>query len=107
MKISNISKIVIILLFMLFLSLYIAQASGYYEYQENKKVTLTKEAIKDFEKDLKEGKNINVKNYLQEEKHYNNKASILGLQISNFIENSFNSIMSSLFNQINKEISTK
>lgn len=107
MKANNLAKTTILALFLLFLSLYISQATGYYKYQESKKTTLTKEAIKRFEKDVKNGKNINVKNYLQEEKHYNNKASILGLQISNLIENSFNKVMSYLFNQISNEINTK
>ena len=81
-------KIVLILIVVLFFSLYYSKYSNYY-YYENQKV-LTDEAIKRFEKDLKEGKEINVNNYIPEQKNYNNKVSTLGLKTSNFIDKCFN-----------------
>ena len=44
------------LLFFSFLVLYFAQAGGYYEDLNNKKASLTEEKVKQFEKDVKEGK---------------------------------------------------
>ena len=68
----------------IFLSLYFSKYSAdYYEVKSN----LTEEAIKNYEKDLKEGKNIVSTNYLPEEKKYNNKAAKLGMNLSHFIEN--------------------
>ncbi len=41
-------------LFIVFLGLYIASVSGYYETQVGNKVALTEEAIRDFENDVLE-----------------------------------------------------
>lgn len=83
---NNILKVVIVLLIIFFLSLYFSKYNN--DYFENKN-NLTEEAIKRYEKDLKEGKNINPDNYKIEEKNYNNKASIIGLKTSKLIENTF------------------
>ena len=64
MKANNILKFTFIILILLFIGLYISQVTGYYEYTESKKTTLTKDAINRFEKDVKEGKEISAKNYL-------------------------------------------
>ena len=70
-------------LFIIFITLYISQATGYYEYQQHKKKVLTEEKIKQFEEDVKEGKVINVKNYLDDSaKTYHNGISKLGLRFS-------------------------
>lgn len=77
------------ILFAIFITLYISQATGYYDYEQYKRIELTKEKIAQFEKDIKEGKEINVKNYLDTVKYdYNNSAARSGLKISNFIQDS-------------------
>lgn len=70
----------------LFLSLYFSKFN--LDYYENKKV-LTQEAIEEYEKDLKEGKDILSTQYLEEEKNYNNKISKMGMKTSQFIEKVF------------------
>ena len=107
MKANNILKFTFIILILLFIGLYISQVTGYYEYTESKKTTLTKDAINRFEKDVKEGKEISAKNYLEEEKEYNNKVSKLGITVSNLIEKIFNKTMSSLFKEIDRAVSEK
>ena len=107
MKANNILKFTFSILILLFIGLYISQVTGYYEYTESKKTTLTKDAINRFEKDVKEGKEISAKNYLEEEKEYNNKVSKLGITVSNLIEKSFNKTMSSLFKEIDRAVSEK
>ncbi len=107
MKANNILKFTFVILILLFIGLYISQVTGYYEYTESKKTTLTKDAINRFEKDVKEGKEISAKNYLEEEKEYNNKVSKLGITVSNLIEKSFNKTMSSLFKEIDRAVSEK
>ena len=83
---NKLLKVIGLLIIIFFLSLYFSKySSNYY----NDKTTLTEEAIKRYEKDLKEGKNINSSNYIIEEKNYNNKASIIGLKTSKLIENTF------------------
>lgn len=66
-----------------FTAIYISQATGYYEYEQYRNAVLTKEKIAQFEKDLEEGKNIDVNEYLTNElPNYENGMSKLGLQIS-------------------------
>ena len=106
MKAKNVFILLFSCLFILFISLYVTQATGYYEFSNAKKSTLTNEAIKKFEQDVKEGKEIAAKNYLEEEKQYNNKISKASLTLSKTIEKSFNFIMNRLFNEINSVVSS-
>ena len=82
---KKIIKIIMITLLMFFFSLYFSRYIGY---QDNKSI-LTDAAIKRFEKDLREGKEIDPNNYIIEEKDYNNKASRIGRKTSKIIEKSF------------------
>ena len=71
-------------LFIVFLGLYIASVSGYYETQVGNKVALTEEAIRDFENDVLEGKNVDIKTYLQEDnKDYSNTLPIWEIDFLN------------------------
>ena len=79
-----------IVLIILFLSLYFSKYTN--EYYINKNI-ITEEAMERFENDLKEGKEINAKNYLPEEKNYSNRISDLGLKTSNIIEKTFKKIL--------------
>ncbi|HHT38622.1 MAG TPA: hypothetical protein GXZ95_04325 [Mollicutes bacterium] len=79
--------IMLTILFAIFLTLYISQAVGYYDYEQYKKVELTKEKIAQFEQDIKEGKQIDVNTYLENVKvDYNNNASKTGLKLSTAIK---------------------
>ena len=71
--------------FITFMALFLSQNTGYIEYQNRKQVNLTNKQIKEFEKDVARGKNINLKDYLQTNNYnYQNKLSKIGLEISNF-----------------------
>ena len=60
-----------------------AYQTGYYEIEERKKVVLTEEAIKKFEEDVANGKNIDLDDYIGEtKKNYNNTTSKFGLFLS-------------------------
>lgn len=75
------------ILFAIFMTLYISQAIGYYDYEQYKKVEITKDKIAEFERDVKEGKEINIDNYLTSVKYdYNNNASKAGLKLSSTIK---------------------
>ena len=64
-------------------ALYISEISGYYEFQEHKQVALTNEKIKEFETDIKEGKDINIKDYIDEkEVKLDNNFSNMGIFFS-------------------------
>ena len=83
---NNLLKGLILMFMIFFLALYFSRYNN--EYYENKRI-LTEEAIIQYEKDLKEGKNIQVEKYLEVEKDYNNKVSKIGKKASKFIENAF------------------
>ena len=87
--------------------MFFTSGNGYYEYELNKKTTLTKEAILKFEQDIKDGKEIDVNNYLiKENKDYNNKFSNFGRNLSNNIGKVFSEgvklIFDSLGNYVNE-----
>ena len=90
---NKLLKGIFLVIIILFLSLYFSKyTSDYYTSNNN----LTEEAIERYEKDLKEGKEIDPRNYVQEEKNYNNKVSKLGLKTSKLIEKTFNKGLSFL-----------
>jgi len=78
-----------LILIILFLSLYFSKYNN--SFYENKKV-LTEEAMLQYEKDLKEGKIVNSKEYLPEEKNYQNKASKIGMKLSEGIDKGFKQV---------------
>ena len=45
--------------------LYLSQSTGYFEYRNSKKVALTNKQIEKFEQDVKEGKNVDIENYIE------------------------------------------
>lgn len=84
---NKLLKLMGICIVIIFLSLYFSNYNN--NYYENK-TYLTDEAIKKYEKDLKDGKIIVGDKYLPKEKNYNNKASRLGIKTSTFLENIIN-----------------
>ncbi len=90
-KINKNAKRIFYLLVILFITLYFANQTGYYESRLQSKTNLTKEAIERFEKDVAEGKEVDINNYIDTSvKEYNNKYSSLGLGISNAIDKGVN-----------------
>lgn len=76
------------ILLLIYIVLFISKTSGYYEFQTHKQVELNEEAMKRFEKDVSEGKNVTLTDYIKERDiKYNNKASDLGYKISCEISN--------------------
>ena len=90
-------------LFLSFLVLYFAQAGGYYEELNNKKASLTEEKIKEFERDVKDGKEIKVENYVVNiKKDYSNKVSSFGLFTSKTFGEGVKWSLTNIFNGIDK-----
>jgi len=72
-KNKTVNLIIIIIVF-IFLCSYFVSYSGYYEYQLQERTILTNEKIKEFENDIKNNENIDIKEYLDnEEIDYSNK----------------------------------
>lgn len=101
----RIFKISLIVLGITFITLYFSQITGYYEYELHKKVVFTEEQIKQFEKDVAEGKNIDIEEYLKDyDKDYQNSVSKAGLFLSEKIGTSVRSGIRYVFNTLNKLI---
>lgn len=103
MKSSNIARIVLSILFILFVGLYLVGNSNYYDYEASIKTRLTEEQIKQFEEDISEGKAVDVENYLElNKKDYANPISDTTLKISKTISESFEKGLYFVFEKINQ-----
>lgn len=85
MKKHNFFKTLFILVFLLFLALFIASKTGYYEKSVKDKTYLTNKKLKEFEKDIIEGKNVDAKDYFPKEVDYSNVFTKSANNISNKI----------------------
>lgn len=71
------------ILFIIFIGLYIASISGYYEATLANKVALTDKAIKKFEQDVIEGKTVDVEDYILDSRvDYSNTFTDVGDKIT-------------------------
>ena len=105
MKLTNFLKIVFIFLFICFLTLFMATSSGYYEYSNNQKTRFTEEMILKFEKDVSEGKNVNINDYLEDKsKNYNNKVTDFGDTLSSIINETMGFVLEKSFSIIEKMV---
>lgn len=76
-------KVIIIIIIVVFISAYYISNSGYYEYHMQQKTVLTNDKIKEFEEDVRNGKNIDEKIYLEDmDKDYSNNISNIIYKIS-------------------------
>ena len=70
-----------------FTALYVSENAGYLEFRQHNKKVMTEEKIKQFESDIKEGKNIHLEDYVvNDTKNYESKVSKLGENISEQVE---------------------
>ena len=98
---NNIIKLTILATVLIFLIMFFTSSSGYYEYELNKKTNLTNDAILKFEQDIKDGKEIDINNYVvQDNKDYSNKFSNAGISLSNKIKKIFSEGVKFIFNSI-------
>lgn len=82
---------IVLFLFVIFLILYICNETGIYENKAHNKMNLTNEALKEFEKDVSDGKDVSLKDYVKNEKiDYSNKVSDLGYNIGKITEKIMN-----------------
>ena len=82
-RILKIVKYLLFTSFITFFALYLSVSAGYFEYKNSKSVSLTNSQIKEFEKDISEGRNVDVKKYIEaNNKNYKNKISDAGLSFS-------------------------
>lgn len=80
-------KAIFFLLVFIFAFLYFADVTGYYDKNISKSSVLTKEAILEFEKDVADGKAVDIKDYVKgNTKDYTNTYSDLGYKVSSTID---------------------
>ena len=74
MKNKYLLKLILILIFIVYICSYYISNSTYYEYELHRKTIITNEKIKEFENDIKNNKDISLKDYYEEEDNdYHNK----------------------------------
>ncbi len=82
-KKNNVFLKLLIIIFIIYLGLFIASQSGYYEKNLNKEVVFTSKAIKQFEKDVEDGKNIDLNSYIKKDnRDYSNSLTKAGDVVS-------------------------
>lgn len=100
---KKIIKPIFILLFFSYSMLYLLSAAGYYEYRNYEKMILTEEQIKKFESDVKQGLDVDVTDYIKEEKvNHNNKIANTGKKLSILVSNIMTSGMIESFKVLSK-----
>lgn len=105
MKINKFIFFITILLFLIFLIIFSSSRTNYYEYSNNKKAVYTEEKIKEFEKDIEEGKNVNIKDYITyDEKDYSNNLTKFADSLSKNIFEFANVVLNVLYKIIIKII---
>lgn len=74
MKINKSLKFIIILLLVVYIASFIVSETGYYEYKMGQRTVLTNKQIKKFEEDVKNNINVDINDYVIDEKaDYTNK----------------------------------
>lgn len=87
MKTKNFLFKILFVFFLVFMALYIALESGYYDIKMGRKATITEEKLKEFEQDVKEGKEIDIKDYLTKDyTDYSSKVSRFGSKIGTSLD---------------------
>lgn len=97
--------IIFSLLFVIFLIIFFSSKSNYIEYSNYKHMKITSKQIKQFEKDVSEGKDVNIKDYIDNEtKDYSNNVTKIGEFISKNLFKSLAFIFKITYNFLEKII---
>ena len=76
------------ILFIVYISLTIAISTGYYEAKLSEKTTITDEAMRQFEEDVRNGKDVDITDYVTDiREDYSNTTTKAGVFISQIVEN--------------------
>ena len=86
-KVKKIIQNIPIIIFLLLGLLYFSYQNGYYDKYMRDKINVTNQNIERFEIDIKEGRDVTIEDYLEDEKSYATKTGNMSLQISNKLEN--------------------
>ena len=82
--IKGLSKIILIIILLLFITSYVISSSPYYEYANRGKNVISNDRIQEFEEDIKNNVEIDLKDYMdKKEDDYSNKITDFVYNISN------------------------
>ena len=100
---NRIFRYIFILLLITYLTLYFSFQAGYQNYENRQKNVLTEEKIKQFEEDVKNGKNIKVEDYLEDTYvDYSNSMSRFGKKVSLKVSSAVKSGIETVFSKLNQ-----
>lgn len=89
--------------FFIFLAYYLAYTSGYYENKVSRRSIITEEGIKEFESDVSNNREIDIKKYVSNDTNdYSSLFSNIGNKLSNKIDSFMDGGMSSVFDFISR-----
>ena len=98
---KKITKLILLITVIIFISSYLIASSGYYEYTMQQRTIITNEKIKEFETDIKNNENIDIKEYLsKEEVDYTNKFTTLVYNISESSNELTRKLIKALFKKL-------
>lgn len=107
-KVYNGVKIITLFLFIIFITLFFASYTGYYDYENRKKTNLTEEQMKKFEEDVKNGVNLDLENYLNKPKNnYQNILAKVGSKTSKLVSNIISTSVDTTFSFLTKFVEQK
>ncbi|MBR7042035.1 MAG: hypothetical protein IKI04_00895 [Bacilli bacterium] len=99
-------EVLIILLIIGYTCCYYIAMTGYYDYHTREKTILTNERIKEFESDVMNGENIDIKEYLvEEDKDYTNTLTNIVYMFSEKGTKVTRKIIKMLFKKMSKYVS--
>lgn len=94
---------ILICLTLTFICSYVVSQSGYYEYSMQSRKNLTEAEIKQFESDVKEGKDIDITDYLKDrEVNYTNTLTKTTVKVSTKINEYLKKGIESVFKILNQ-----
>jgi len=101
-KKGNVILKILSVLFIIYIALFIANMSGYYEGKIRDQVLVTDEGIKEFEEKVQNGEEIDLDSFLNLEKEdYSNNLSLLGDNLTNSLQKFISGSMDIVGNVIN------
>ena len=107
-RVYNGVKIIVLFLFIIFLTLFFASYTGYYDYENRKKVNLTEEQMRKFEQDVKNGVNLDLEDYLNKPKNnYQNFLAKTGSKTSKFVSDVISNSVDATFSFLIKFVEQK
>lgn len=105
MKKESIFKFILLCFIICFLVILFAGKTGYYEKKLRDNSILTEEQIKKFEEDIKNGKSVDISNYvINKNKDYTTNFTNDVYSVSLKVEKTIDKIVKFIFNEIGKNI---